>query len=384
MYELKIHDPRELQALKGDWNDLVRSMKRPSVFCTWEWIYTWWEHFGHLYKPFILVVYKGTQPIGILPLAWRKMVIANCIFPIRVLSFCSSIELFPDHLDIIASQENAAICSGQVLEFLARRRTDWDVIYLSHLFEGSMFLEYLSRQRQPFDVENATVSPYIPLTGAFEDYLKTFSKKHRYNLTRQRKQLYSNTAVQLATFDGTRADELEQSLGAVFALHEARKKQTGIESTFTPEIIQNFHYALSERLAKAGWLRISMLREGEKPIAAVYGFNFAGCFSYYQTGFDPQWEKYSVGATLLLEVIQKAYEEGCVEFDFLCGEEKYKDSWCRDTRSLLGAKIYNDTLPALLVRRFFRARAAIKHWRNGSTAKQVTGNERDADAYMAG
>jgi len=46
------------------------------------------------------------------------------------------------------------------------------------------------------------------------------------------------------------------------------------------------------------------------PVAAWYGFRFAGIESYYQSGRDPDWDRHAVGAGILEHSIREAFADG--------------------------------------------------------------------------
>jgi len=77
MYTVKVASIDEFRESKEAWNELVSKLAFPSIFCTWEWIYTWWEHFGDKYQLLILFIYEGAELKGIFPLALRKSVLKN-------------------------------------------------------------------------------------------------------------------------------------------------------------------------------------------------------------------------------------------------------------------------------------------------------------------
>ncbi len=39
-------DPGRLAALRGEWTALFDAAASPSPFLSWEWLHTWWRHFG--------------------------------------------------------------------------------------------------------------------------------------------------------------------------------------------------------------------------------------------------------------------------------------------------------------------------------------------------
>ena len=41
-----IDDGAAFERLRGEWDDLVRAMRRPSPYLLHAWLETWWRHFG--------------------------------------------------------------------------------------------------------------------------------------------------------------------------------------------------------------------------------------------------------------------------------------------------------------------------------------------------
>ncbi len=59
--------------------------------------------------------------------------------------------------------------------------------------------------------------------------------------------------------------------------------------------------------------------------------------SFYSTGYDSAWSKYGPGRRIMAAAIRSAIEEGATEFDFLRGDEAYKEAWA--TRSRLDQRV---------------------------------------------
>lgn len=355
MYKVKIADIKEFQESKDIWNKLALGMNIPSIFCTWEWVYTWWEQFGNAYEPLILFIYHNTELKGILPLALHKQ---GSIIE-RKLSFCGSSELYPDHLDIICSKENAASCLDAVFEFLMSEFKDWDVLDISLLSEGSNILSYLNKKDFYFsaNVRQASVAPFITLSGKFDDYMNTFDSKKRYNLKKKHRRLYEQGFKYTAD---SAISQNHDSLKTLFDLHKQRAEKKNILSTFQGEHLFEFHSSFSQRINKNNWLWLRFLGNEEKIVSAFYGFAFGGHLFYYQLGIDPEWEAYSPGTVLFYEVINEAFSRNYKEFDFLQGNEEYKSRWTKKNRSLYAINIYNKTIRAILLKNILHARGMIK------------------------
>lgn len=82
-------------------------------------------------------------------------------------------------------------------------------------------------------------------------------------------------------------------------------------------------------------MRLFVLRLNGAPAAAFYGFTYDGTCSFLQRGFDPQFHRPSVGQVLLSLSIERAIDEGAREYDFLSGNDGYKDLWVKTSRPLI-------------------------------------------------
>jgi len=272
MYEVRIIDVNEFKRSKDLWNDLVSKMCYPTIFSTWEWVCTWWEQFGEAYKLLILFIYEGSEVRGILPLTSRKGLFRNKWLTGRILDYCGSLEVYPDHLDIIASKEDAENCINAIFEFLSSKYKAWDVLHLSHVSEESSLTSCLKKKEFPFgsEINLATVAPFASLSGSFENYLKRFDHKQRYNIRRMKKKLYESHGIKYMSCDPT---QNYGCLKTLFDLHEKRAREKNIISTFKGQQIFNFHNALLERTSENGWTWLRFLGN-EKEIISLFVENF--------------------------------------------------------------------------------------------------------------
>jgi hypothetical protein len=363
MCRVKVATLEEFSSCKEQWNSLVRSMKRPSVFCTWEWVHTWWEHFGGKYEAFILLVYDNDHLIGILPLGLRRMIPEDGLVPVRVLSIFGTYELCPDDTDFIYSGIDAGGCLRAVLEFLSTKFKEWDVLHFSHVAEDNHLLQFFSSNRSCLQRKVCAVStaPYIPLESKFgndfEKYLQSLSSNKRHDLRRRRRGLHAKSGINYVhSIPGQSGVGIKQ----LFDLHSLRANMKGIKSSFQGERLLRFHRKISQVFEQNGSLFLRFLDAGGTAVAALYCFHFEGRLFAYQSGLDPDWESKGVGSTLLFDVISEAADRGVTEFDFLRGGESYKDTWTSETRTLYDVWVYNSTVRSTLFRLTSRARSTGK------------------------
>ena len=163
--------------------------------------------------------------------------------------------------------------------------------------------------------------PYLTLPSEWEEYTASRSRSFRSQLGRKMRSLQRDHEVTITRT----SDEagLDAGLEALFTLHDARWEERAGDSGFGPST-RPFHRSLARATTAAGWTRIYVLEVDGAPAAAWYGWRLGDRTLYYQAGFDPTWERHSVGLLLLAETVKGAIEEGCDRYEMLLGNESFK------------------------------------------------------------
>lgn len=343
MITVYIASNKDIEDSRDQWNSLVYSMKFPSVFLTWEWINTWIRCFSEDYSLLIFFIYKSNRLSAILPLAMKEIKSFGGISKIRMITLCGGIELYPDYMDIIcAESDNADIYIDAVMEKLKNVTWKWDIMYLPFLSEQGNLSSWLKKDSSRFRIRKIdSRAPYIRNESGYDDFLGKMNSKKRYNLRRERRILLEKNNI---TFQrATTTDELNDGMEVLFKLHEKRAVSKGIRSTFAVKEICSFHKEITSVFSDKGWMRLYTLEGKKGPIASLYGFVFKDRFSFYQMGIEPQWLSFSPGKILILMVIEELFNEGIKVFDFLGGNDGYKDFWAKKSLVLSTYTLYNIT-----------------------------------------
>ena len=196
--------------------------------------------------------------------------------------------------------------------------------------------------------EETNVSRYIDLTGrSWTDYLGSLGAAHRYNFKRRLRRLQRDFKVRFEA--STTEAERGPALGRLIALHRARWREF-TRAFHTPSHVR-FHEDFTRLACERGWLRIFTLWLDDEAVAALYALRYGKVFSFYQSGFDPAYAKFSTGLVTMGLAIERAIEEGAEEFDMLQGLEQYKERWADRVRPLGRVECYPPHLRGLIYRR---------------------------------
>ena len=326
----------QFENMREEWNSLLEKSVTNEIFLLWEWMYSWWDVFKDGSKELYILRGKNSkgEMIGIAPLYVQKQRLFGNLKR-NILRFCSSLETYPDHLDIITTKEYGELFSEAILKHLIQKDEDWDLIILDGVHENAIIKKYLSSSREKIkglfitSAPNSTC-PYLIINKGFNDYLKSFSPKKRQTLLRKRKILMNREKALLKTVHSD--EEPEKHIQELFVLHEERARRKGIKTTFLGEDLYKFHSKTIHYLLKEGKVILTCLYKEYPPLVSYYCFKHNQKYYYYQAGLSHEGEKKSAGTVLFSLIIEDAFKERCEEFDFLRGSEEYKFYWTKSYR----------------------------------------------------
>lgn len=294
---------RSLEEVRDEWEALARA--RGNIFATWDWTATWWRHFG---AGSDLRVWTCREPNGrlfaLLPL------MRSGDGPLRIMRFLG--HGHADHLGAIAAPPDRPRAAAMLRRALARER--FDVFLGDKLPAPEGWAAFLGAR-----VLRRAGGPVLRFGGAsWEQLLAGRSANFRGQVRGRERRLARAHDLRFRLCDDS--DRLGADLDTLFALNAARWPG---ERWFAGAT-EAFHREFASVALRRGWLRLWVLEADGTPVAAWYGFRFAGAESYYQAGRDPDWDRWSVGFVLLAHTIRAAVGDGMAEYRFLEGGEAYK------------------------------------------------------------
>ena len=321
-----------LAGLRAEWNDLCQRMEFATPFATWEWADGWLHVIGRDSNVLIAVARRNGRAVGILPLARQS---SSAWLP--VLTMLGVDRLYPDHIALMAAGEVSKDMVAVLLRAALAAAGSGARIDLPMVAADSGMDRACAAAGLPSRVRAAGIAPYLPISGSWEKFLAGLSSNERYKIRNRTKKLFAIPGVR---FGAMAEGEVPAVLGRLRVLHASRATQKGIESSFDRDDVQDFHARLVAALP-AESLTFRCLWSGDEIFAVFYGFTLQGRLFYFQLGYDPAWSDRSPGIVLLSEVIREAHERGCTEFNFLQGDEPFKWTWTKQSRTLNNWTFYS-------------------------------------------
>jgi CelD/BcsL family acetyltransferase involved in cellulose biosynthesis len=115
--------------------------------------------------------------------------------------------------------------------------------------------------------------------------------------------------------------ELANDLPSFVELH---RKSHPAKEVFMDEAMAVFFREVAEGFLASGRLRLAFLSTQGMDVASVFQFRTDDALLLYNSGYDPAHRAANPGLVLIARSIGQAVDEGCAEYDFLRGKERYK------------------------------------------------------------
>jgi len=351
-----ISDAASFRELRSEWHDLLEACPGNCIFLSWEWLHTWWEHLPEKRSIHIITVRHGGLLIGLAPLVLRPASMKR-LMPWRVLEFLASGSVGSDYLSFLVRPGHEETATREITGCLA---DSGRMLELVRIEKSSAQMAAVSKQLQALGWKSSGTTtnycPYSILAGhTWESYLDSLHANHRANLGKMLRRLHKDFEVTLHV--AANEAECQWAMDVFVRLHLRRWSEKGGSTALNRQELIEFHQAFSRTSLEQGWLRLYTLSLDGVPVSSLYVFRYGNVHYHYQSAFDPDYRKYSLGTVIVALAIKAAIEEGAVEFDFLHDNETYKYLWARQERELIRLELY----PPRRMGSVYQYAAAMKH-----------------------
>ncbi len=338
-------------AVKADWQRLF-VLSECAPFMTWEWMSAWFENFAEGRSPFFLKAYRDGEVIGILPMIVGQEKFLGMRY--KRLALMGDGIGGADQLDIVAAPSDKSVVAAAMVEYIQSEK-HCDIASFENLSADSDAAKKLSDHQchQNGSIANLSIStqascPQIDLRDGWDSILGHCKRKD--NFKRRLKKLEKMDGFEFRSV----SDPAET--GAAFErflrLHQLRWESSGgSELSGHPRLIA-FQRQVVSALSDTGIIRFDELWADGECRASVYGLDNGRTFYYYNSGYDGDYARYSVGLVLLGLSVKNAVERGNDLYDFLRGEENYKFEWANRSTELVTITLSRNTLPIMLDKTF--------------------------------
>lgn len=332
MYHVReINDLDGLAQYRLLWNALLPQTRNATFFQSYDWLESYWRHFGDGQRLRVLIVHVDDEPIGILPLVVTTD--STRVGAVRVLTY--PLHDWGTFYGPIGPNPTATLRAG--LEHIHNSPRDWDLLDVRWVDA-----ECSDRGRTARAMEAAGFVPHeqpwtqtavVTMDRPWEEYWGSLQQKWRQNVRRNHRQLTERGKVTYVRYrpegdayaDGDPRWDLFEACMEVARASWQGKSTTG--TTMCHESVCAFLRDVHAAAARTGSLDLNLLLLDGRPIAFLYNYHYRGRVFGLRMGFDPALAGAGPGKVLMGMMLQNSFERGDRELDLGAGSLDAKRSW---------------------------------------------------------
>ena len=336
----KIQSIDVFSALGREWGALLSLSNESTFFLKWDWMFTWWEHFGSKEGLFILLIKKPSgELLGIAPFyintKWQGL-------PIKALSYIGSDPISSEYLDIICTYENQKKISTIIANEIIQSYQGKIEITFNHYLPNST-VQLLIEQLKTAYWQKTSLSGirhFAKLPPQKSDFEQQCDKSLLKRLLRHKRKLMNTLQGDFIHFN--QAKNVDEGLHILTELHIKRWTEQGKPGAFVSDKFKRFHQQFCHRAAEKNWLQLWVLKSGDIAVAAIYAIEFNNSCYFYQSGINTQF-KPNLSPCFLSHflLMEKCIDKNIAVYDFM--KSKSKTSY-KTNLSNASCNMYHTTL----------------------------------------
>ena len=293
------------------WSASTGNLYWSSPFILPAWLRVWWQNFGAGNELHLVSIRDSERVFGVAPL--------------QVKGDTASIvggENVCDYLDFVITPGKENEFFNVLLDDLKQKKSIRE-LDLGLVRPDSLVITRLAdiaRNRgMAVTIQQVDVSYEMDLLSTWDSYLEILNTKQRHEVRRKLRRLSEAGDVRYSLLKDR--NELENSFEHFMQLFSLARED---KASFMTSEMASFFYSLAAATTDIGILRIGMLEFKGQPVAAVMCFDYNNRLYLYNSGFNPEYESLSVGLNSKVLCIKESIGEAKSRFEFLKGNEVYK------------------------------------------------------------
>ncbi len=358
-----IQSLEQWQVFDSDWQRIAQG--RPMQGFAWQ--SAWWRSLGRGGDRLaILAVRENDQVIGFAP-----FFVTNTAFG-KTVCLLGSGTTCTDYADLLFAPGKAETVAKSTVEWLhtpefANEFGRIDLVELEGHVASAEGIRSLVQhledgfwQQESVDLEGCWVAS---LPQSYEGFRDDLAKSRRRKVAKCEK-LEQQGLVRFEV--GTTEKEIAEFWPTFVRLHQERRAMLGQPGCFADPAFDEFLYSAVSELSRTQQAYIGIVRQDERTIATCLVLCAQENHQMYQSGISTSAMSLEPGHLMNTFLIRYAINQGAQGFDFLRGDEPYKQGWNATRIPLFRTRMCANHLSARLRFGVARAGRQLKHW-----AKQV-------------
>lgn len=330
----------QFKALASSWNELLSGNPIEDTFMTHEWFDCWIRSRQEPLTLCLVTGWRDGQLVSIAPLQKKQVRLKS--LPIKALKFLQS---------PISPRCNFIAASDDELETLLeniRQLHGWDILIAENMEEAQpvtrAFLNYLGKNNVPCNIAEGLMTPYLDVTGTWDDYLASLSSNRR-KFLRGRCLSRMEKAEQHSIECITTAAEFERIYPIMLDISAKSWKGAGGTAIGQVEAAYDFYRYFTPIALENGWAEIWLLMVNNKYAAFEYYFRSKNMIIGSRTEFDEEFGYYHPGENLKIANLKGLFARGRrFQLDFGGDSMPYKLKWTSSIKRHLTITVSRGTL----------------------------------------
>lgn len=317
----------ELQNIKNEWKELEKTSDEITFYDTYEYNYEWAKSYKDDTSKslFIICIYDNNQLIALMPLVIQS--IDKKIFKYNELLFMADAD-YKNVLIKIGS--NYSKIFSMLFEVIEENYEKWDKLNFSHVSSECEMFKYILRSPKYNKYFKQYVECPIINVKKYKDYNEYKSKFKNSHVNKYRNKLLREVGYEFITVKG------DNMLSEIIDVHI--KEQNYLNrisnsnsrySIFSDEKNVNFIKNLYKNYKQV--ITFVIKNKENNIIGYSTAYNYNRVLHFWNVGVNHEYEKYSIGRVLKLEILQYIFENKiCDIVDFGCGGYHWKFEWTNE------------------------------------------------------
>lgn len=303
--------PITFDELEQAYHELPSELNWDCPFVLPFWLKNWWQAFGAGKTQAILAARSGTTLLGIAPLMLDG----------HTAKFLGS-ESVCDYQDMITADNCPDIFFSLLLDCL--KKMGVCRIELGAFRPDSKALSGLSKAAEKMRY-HSTCEPVdrfykLDLPRTWEGYLSILNGKQRHEIRRKIRRIHEAGHIDYHVVNNM--NPIGDAFNEFLSLFQASRKD---KAQFLTDQMTSFFQSLAESMAGKNMLQLGFLSIDGKAAASTFCFEYADTLFLYNNGYLPEFKDLSAGSLGKIFSIKHAIEKKMACYDFLKGDEAYKE-----------------------------------------------------------
>jgi len=320
-----IRSAEHWDACASDWNRLANN----NPMLRHEWLGAWWRHYGDGHELHILAVTDGDTAVGFVPCYVHRGRLGTQI------RFLGSGAVCSDYLTAIVDPLRreptlTAIHEYLVDQFQANRFGGSCLgFHLDGCTETDPWTMSLVELARTHGFSRRTITHFNAWRFQIPSTLAEFygQRRGRNSHRKAKKAITRFQSGELVATHLTDPADLDHGMATLRRLHQARRASLGDSGCFADPRFEPFLRDAVGQMIAVNAAKFLILEHQSRAIGIHLQLIAPGTLMMYQSGADPAWMSLEPGHALVTAAVLWSLEHGIRNFDFLRGDEPYKEFW---------------------------------------------------------